>query len=357
MLAQFSRGQQRTCCREQRVVVALGRRAGVAVDRFLRRGAIHTRSVVQRVAHAGGGQLGQNRLHGGAQLGGEHAAQFRHAVEALLAQGEAAAAGAVVIGVGAIRIETIGEVIGQFGELFRAKVRARSGQVGLDSRAGRSVHPAGQAVEEPADHRHLPGAECALALGGGGRGQERIQEFAGQPVPWPQIISLFDAPGGFGAADQRRLGDRLRQRAAQLLGGRLVGQVVDQRILHCRDPPAEALAALQQLQALLGVRRVKRQRAGPVQVGIKRVEHREGVGVTTWTHTAKLATPTDRKASKIAIDAHSRKRFHTASGTRDRGRARGRRSHQKRPQNSRSETCRSRSRVLSVRGLKLAMPW
>ncbi|EFG74852.1 hypothetical protein HMPREF0591_5218 [Mycobacterium parascrofulaceum ATCC BAA-614] len=27
------------------------------------------------------------------------------------------------------------------------------------------------------------------------------------------------------------------------------------------------------------------------------------------------------------------------------------------PQTSRSKTCRARSRVLSVRGLKLAMPW
>ena len=76
-------------------------------------------------------------------------------------------------------------MIGQLGQLFGAKVGALGGQVGFDGRAGHRVHPAGQVVEEPADHRHLPEPELPLTLGGGGGRQDRRQRFTGQPVPRP----------------------------------------------------------------------------------------------------------------------------------------------------------------------------
>jgi hypothetical protein len=64
------------------------------------------------------------------------------------------------------------------------------------------------------------------------------------------------------------------------------------------DAAAEALATLQHLQALLGVRRIERQLTGPVQVGIESDENLDRVVMTTWTHTVKLATPTDKNAGR-----------------------------------------------------------
>ena len=67
---------------------------------------------------------------------------FGHAVGVLVAQRDAASAGAVVVGVGAVGVEPIGQALGQLGELFGAKLRPVSGQLGFGVLAGREIHPA-----------------------------------------------------------------------------------------------------------------------------------------------------------------------------------------------------------------------
>ncbi|BCZ25064.1 hypothetical protein MTY59_49190 [Mycobacterium senriense] len=107
-------------------------------------------------------------------------------------------------------------VLAQPGQLFGSKPAAILGQPSLGLLAGRDVHPAGQLVIELADHRDLTGPQCAVALTGRGGGQGRWQRFAGQAVPRAQVPRLLDAPGCLGAADQRRLGDRMAHGAADL---------------------------------------------------------------------------------------------------------------------------------------------
>jgi len=57
------------------------------------------------------------------------------------------------------------------------------------------------------------------------------RRLAGECAVRPQVGGFADAPGGFGAADQCPLGDRMGEFAAQLFWGGLVGQFVDQRVL------------------------------------------------------------------------------------------------------------------------------
>lgn len=165
------------------VVLALGGAAGVGVDGLLRRWRVDDGGVVVGVTHARGGQLGEHGFEGGAALGGEQAAQRRHAVGALRAQREAASAGAVGVGVGAIGVEAVGEGVGQRGQLFGAKAAALAGQPGFGALAGGGIDIAGQLVHEAADHRDLSGAELAGALARGGGGQHRAQRFPAQPAP------------------------------------------------------------------------------------------------------------------------------------------------------------------------------
>ena len=120
MLAQFSAGQQRTQRRIEGGVVALGGAAGVAIDRVLRRRAVHTRGVIVGVAHARGGHFGEHGFQGGAQLGGQPAMQLRHAVGLLLTERESASPGPVFVGVSPVRIQVIGDSISERAELLRS---------------------------------------------------------------------------------------------------------------------------------------------------------------------------------------------------------------------------------------------
>ncbi|GAA4292925.1 hypothetical protein GCM10023161_40730 [Mycobacterium paraffinicum] len=76
-------------------------------------------------------------------------------------------------------------------------------------------------------------------------------------------------------------------------------------MLDGRQLPAHLFTALQDRQVLLNIHRLHRQRAGASQGGIKVVEHRVDIRMTTCTHTPKLAMPTDKNAPQIATDAHS----------------------------------------------------
>ena len=118
----------------------------------------------------------------------------------LIAQRQAAPAGAVVVGVVAVGVEAVGDALGEPGELFGPVLAALLGQIRFGALAGLYIHPARQLVAEASDHRHLPGAQLAVALPGCRGRQQRCQRLAGQRAPRPQIGGLVDAAGGFGAA-------------------------------------------------------------------------------------------------------------------------------------------------------------
>ena len=113
MLTEVAGGQQCAGGGEQGVVVALPEAAGVALDGGLWRGAADAGCVVGGVAHAGCGEFGEDGVDGGAGFGGEVAADRAHAVEVLLADGQAAAFGAVDVGEVAVGVDAVGEFVGQ----------------------------------------------------------------------------------------------------------------------------------------------------------------------------------------------------------------------------------------------------
>ena len=61
---------------------------------------------------------------------------------ALIAQGQAAAAGAVLVGVVAVGVEAVGHGIGQAAQLFGPELRAELGQMRFGLLASRVVDPA-----------------------------------------------------------------------------------------------------------------------------------------------------------------------------------------------------------------------
>ena len=297
MLAQVPRGQQDAVRGEQRIVVALGGAAGVVVDGVLGGGAVHARLFVEGVAHAWGGQLGQHGLQGGAGLGGQAATQLGHAVGSLGAQGQTAPTGAVLVAVGAVGVEPIGQPGGELGELFGPDLGCALGELGCGVVARGAVHAGGQLVVEAADHRDVLGAERALPLACGGARQHRRQRFSGESVAGAEVGGVVDAPGGLGAADQRPVGDRMRQCAAQFFGRGLAGQVIDQRMLDGRDPPSCLLATLQQQQLVIGAQRIDVQPQHRIDRGvhgIKRRSDRLQIDNTGSTHDPRLATATDK---------------------------------------------------------------
>jgi hypothetical protein len=221
------------------------------------------------------------------------------------AQGEAAAAGAVVVAVGAVGVEPVGQPGGEFGELFGPDLRGALGELGFGVLASGAVHPGGQLVGEAAEDRDMLGAGCAFALVGGGAGQYRLQWLAGEPVAGTQVGGVVDTPGGFGTADQRPVGDRMGQFAAHLLGGGPPGQVVDQRMLDGRDPPPHLLAALQQRQLVIGFQRIDVERRHRLNGGLHGIERRSDRGQivnTGSTHAPKLDEPTDKNGQTVTAE-------------------------------------------------------
>ena len=137
-------------------------------------------SIIVGVAHAGCGQLREDRVDGRARFGGQIAADRAHAVDVLVADAEAAAAGAVDVGEVAVGVEAVGELVGQLGQLIGAVLAGQAGQLRFGFVPGLDVDEVGQPVPEAADHRDMAGAEVAVALCFGGRGQHRRQRFAVQ---------------------------------------------------------------------------------------------------------------------------------------------------------------------------------
>ncbi len=282
-------------------MVALGRRAGVPLDGLLGGTAVHAGVFIEWVAHAGCGEFGQHGFQGGAQLGGQPAAEFGHAVGVLVAEGEAAAAGAVFVAVEAVGVEAIGQRARQCCEVFGPIPGAFPGQVGFGALPGRLIDPAGQLVAELTNDGHLLGTQRPGPLRGGGGRQQRRQRFPGQPDAGAQVGGGVHPPGGLGAADQRRLGDRMRKPATQLRRAGVAGQRVDQRMLDRRQPPAQPFAAVEQRQLLTGGQRgvvaVEQIVQGSID-GVERRRHR----LPITTHNRKLGEPTDKNRRNVTTE-------------------------------------------------------
>lgn len=94
----------------------------VAGDGFFAGAAFDDRGLVVGVAHAGGGQFGQRRFQGGPEFRGDQAADRRHPVGLLTAQGEAACAGPIGLPGQevAVGFEAVSVDAGVFGELVGA---------------------------------------------------------------------------------------------------------------------------------------------------------------------------------------------------------------------------------------------
>ena len=71
----------------------------------------------------------------------------------------------------------------------------QAGQLRFGLGAGLDVDEIGQPVKEAADHRDMAGAEVAVALGFGGRGQHRRQRLTVQRPPLTEIGGFMDPPG------------------------------------------------------------------------------------------------------------------------------------------------------------------
>ncbi len=88
----------------------------VGVDGVLAGWSVEDGIFTVGIGHAGSGEFGQYGFEGGAGGGSQAAFDGRHAVAVLVAQGQAAAARAVLVAELAVGVEAVGESIGQFGQ-------------------------------------------------------------------------------------------------------------------------------------------------------------------------------------------------------------------------------------------------
>ncbi len=88
-------------------------------------------------------------------------------------------------------------------------------------------------------------ADQAVALGGRGGAELRRQRLTGERPPFPEISCLVDAPAGLGLGDTQPVGQRRTQLAAQFFFAGLRGELIDQRMLRCSQPPRHPLQPLQ----------------------------------------------------------------------------------------------------------------
>ena len=116
-------------------MLALGRGALVGAGAG-RRGRRRRRGVVVGVAHAGGGAGGHDRVPGGAAFGVEPAAEGAHPVGALLADGDPAAAGPVVVGVVAVGVQQGQQPVGGLAQSVGPLLGGDPDQVDLGVFAG-----------------------------------------------------------------------------------------------------------------------------------------------------------------------------------------------------------------------------
>jgi hypothetical protein len=191
-------------------VIALCSATKIALDSGLGRAAVDGRGRIGRIAHPGSGQLGQDSIKGGARLGGEVTADGRHPVDVLLADGDAASASPVVVGEVPVRVEAVGELVGQLAQLIGAVLDAQLGKLRFGLCSGLYVDEVGQPMDKPTDHCDVGGSELSVTLCGGGGRQDRVQLFAGNGRALAKIGGLADTSRRFGAGDAQPIGQRVR---------------------------------------------------------------------------------------------------------------------------------------------------
>ena len=102
-----------------------------------------------------------------------------------------------------------------------------------------------------------------------------------------------------------------RELAAQLFGGGLAGNGIDQRMLEGRYPAAQPLEALQQRQLLWCGQRLAVKPEHPIEGGIQPIKsRRQRLSInTTASHNPKLTKPTDKKRHPETIGTEVNKWF------------------------------------------------
>ena len=152
-------------------MAALGGAALIGADLLLTRGPTDTRVFVVGVAHAGGGEFGQDRLQCGAGFGGQGAVQGAHAVAALRAQGQAALGAAGAFLVVAVGVQDRQQMGGQGAVLLGGELGGQAGQVcfgglavvGVQVRRQLPVDVAGDVhvfgPDRPGGHRRSQGGQ------------------------------------------------------------------------------------------------------------------------------------------------------------------------------------------------------
>ena len=190
----------------------------------------------------------------------------------MVADGEAAPAGAVVVGEIAVGIEAIGEFVGELAQLVGAMLAAQPSQLGFGLLAGFDVNGVGQPVTKAPDHRQVTGADFPVALRLCGGRQPGRQRLTGDRLAFAQIGGLTNTARRFSAGDSQPVRQCTGQLAAQLGRIGLLGDLIDQWVLDGRQLAAHRLAALQHGQPLRGGQHIERQPQGTVQVSLQRVE-------------------------------------------------------------------------------------
>jgi hypothetical protein len=216
----------------------------------------------------------------------------------VLAQGDAASPRPVLVAEVAVGVEDQSEQLGALGEALGPKPGGLLRQIGFRGRPSTHVDRGRQPLKEPADHLHMTLPDPALALRGSGGRQQRRQPFPGQRAARAQIGGLGHPPRRLSARDPQPVGHHMRQLAAQLLGIRLLGSLIDQLMLGHRQPPLLGLEDFEQVQPFRAGQRVTRQPAHCRHPGLERVEGRHDLIAITGTHVRILTRPTDRKSRK-----------------------------------------------------------
>ena len=166
-------------------MVALSGAAGVVLDGLLRRGAAHTRGGSAGLHMPGAASFAKTASMVARASGVRYPVIGAHAVKVLFADGDAAPAGAVVVGEVAVGVEAVGELVGQLGSARRGDAGCLAGPAAPRPVGGsrrRRSRAAGARNRGSPSHGRLRFAG-PLRLGGGG--QHRRQRLAGERAARP----------------------------------------------------------------------------------------------------------------------------------------------------------------------------
>ena len=165
--------------------------------------------------------------------------------------------------------------------------------------AGVEVDEVREPVQEAADDCDVAGAEVAVALRGGGRGQYRLQGLT---------VTARRSPRSAASWIRREASARLIRSRLANTGGQLAAQLgrsacsLSWLIKACSTvglPAAQLFAALQYRQPLRGGQRIKGQVQGALVVGLERVEDLDDLFPTTRTHVRIITTRPEVSSAKL----------------------------------------------------------